>query len=122
MCGVGLLLLTIILAVVFAIKKPKYSPESAVVDGDGRTTPLRNGYPTEPMTIRRDSAPKEHTHRGQVTEVMSAPDETVLMDPGADATPMGTQLLPAETELLPAETELLPQETQLIGEETALLR
>lgn len=55
--GAALLGLTVILAIIFLIKKPKYTPESAAYDdmAPGRTQRLLNGYPTDRMTIRRDS-------------------------------------------------------------------
>jgi len=55
--GIALLALTIILAIIFIIKKPKYTPESAAYDTSAleRTQGLLNGYPTDRMTIRRDS-------------------------------------------------------------------
>ena len=57
--GVGLLALTILLAVVFAVKKPRYDPETAGLGpGSGSTRKLRSGYPTDPLTIRRASPRK----------------------------------------------------------------
>ena len=58
--GAALLVLTIILAVVFIIKKPRYVPENAVYGNETptRTQKLRNGYPTEAMTRRRTTAPE----------------------------------------------------------------
>lgn len=54
--GVALLVLTILLAAVFSVKKPRYDPETA--DGGagetGSTRKLRSGYPTDPLTIRRE--------------------------------------------------------------------
>ncbi len=56
--GVGLLALTAIFAVVFAMKKPKYIPENAAyIGGDTGTQKLRSGYPTDRLTIRRESEP-----------------------------------------------------------------
>lgn len=55
--GVTLLGLTIVLAIVFIIVKPKYKPESGTYDGADPdiTQKLLNGYPTDRMTIRRES-------------------------------------------------------------------
>lgn len=77
--GIGLLALTIILTVVFIIKKPKYIPESTAYSGlsSGRTQRLLNGYPTDPVTIRRNTAPKVD-RQSQETEVMTG-DPTELM-------------------------------------------
>jgi len=57
--GAGLLVLTMITAIIFIVKKPKYKPEQAVYGDAARnvTQQLRNGYPTERVTIRRESKP-----------------------------------------------------------------
>ncbi len=54
--GSVLLVFTIILGVIFWIKKPQYRPENVVYcGGDTRhTQKLRNGYPTDPLTIHRE--------------------------------------------------------------------
>ena len=50
--GVGLLILTILLAVVFVIKQPQYIPEQAQAGAkSNETQKLRNEYPTVPMTM-----------------------------------------------------------------------
>lgn len=55
--GIGLLVLTIVLAIIFAIKKPQYKPgNAAYTAANGSTQKLRNGYPTDPLTIRREPA------------------------------------------------------------------
>lgn len=53
--GVGLLAFTLLLAVIFLIKRPKYVPESLshIPEGSGSTQKLRSGYPTESMTHER---------------------------------------------------------------------
>lgn len=55
--GFALLNLTIIIAVIFLLKKPTYIPENAVYKnaGIGHTQRRQNGYPTERETIRRES-------------------------------------------------------------------
>ena len=54
--GVALLGLTVLLAIVFLIKKPVYRPETAAASGgDGATARLHNAYSTERVTIRRDA-------------------------------------------------------------------
>ncbi len=60
--GAALLGLTVILAIVFLIAKPKYKPELGTYDGGdpGRTQRLLNGYPTDRITIRREPA-RPHT-------------------------------------------------------------
>ena len=41
--GVALLGLTVLLAIVFAIRKPKYKPQN--LTAEAVTEPVRNGYP-----------------------------------------------------------------------------
>lgn len=104
--GVALLGLTVLLAIIFIVKKPKYTPESAAyTEADpGRTQSLLNGYPTDRMTIRRgpaQSAAAEAIEQSQETELLT---ETLI-----DAQ-SGTELLP-ETELLePQQTDAYPKE------------
>lgn len=92
--GIALLVFTVVLAIVFLIKKPVYRPESGAIRApeDTGTQRLRNGYPTSPITVRRD---------------------------GAGRQPNGTQPLPEEagttsrTEYLPedaSQTEYLPED------------
>lgn len=53
--GVGLFVFTIVLGIVFWLKKPQYIPENASYTGgaDKGTRKLRSGYPTDRLTIRR---------------------------------------------------------------------
>lgn len=82
--GFALLGLTIIVAVVFLLKKPEYIPENAVCESAeaGRTQRLQNSYPPE----------REMIHRESSAELME------------------TELLPQETALIfqSEETEILP--------------
>lgn len=50
--GVALLIATILLIVVFVIKKPKYIPDALRLDDKGKTETLLNGYPTDRLTRR----------------------------------------------------------------------
>ena len=91
--GAALLGLTVLLAIIFLIKKPKYVPESAAYAGadPGMTNSLRNGYPTDRMTVRRDQAQSTATEivgqsqeTQQFTEQMSGAEQspgTEIMDP-----------------------------------------
>ncbi len=84
--GVALLVLTVILAVIFIIAKPKYVPQTAAYGGSdpGGTQRLRNGYPTDRVTVRRESsqpsAPAAGTLKetelftGELTELIPPPD------------------------------------------------
>lgn len=77
--GAALLGLTLILLIVFLIKKPKYEPESAAYGavGPNGTQNFRNGYPT----VRRGT----HQPSGPVNPAMQIATEP-LPDPGQDAT------------------------------------
>ena len=104
--GIVLMILTIILAILFLMKKPKYIPENAAVTvpGDPRTKSLKNGYPTNQLTIRREPAPP-------VTEPIPSPpvSETVLLDAAG------------ETVLLDESTESPGQQTVPLDNATAKL-
>lgn len=105
--GIALFALTVILAIIFTLKKPKYEPTSAVYTGaDGGTQKLRSGYPTDRLTIRREPV---------------IPG-TVLLDqsPAAPIRP-ATERLAQETEVLPA-TEPLTQQTELLPDTEPLPR
>ena len=83
--GAALLGLTVLLAIIFIIKKPKYTPESAAYAGadSGRTQSLRNGYPTDRMTIRRESiqtVATEKIEQSQETELLSETLTEMLPD------------------------------------------
>lgn len=105
--GVTLLVLTIILAIIFIIRKPRYIPGNAIYgEADRDTQKLHNGYPTDRLTIRRESA-------------RSINPDTVVLSGGkarlaAEQTEklMGTAVLPEfETEKLQEGTTPLPDGT-----------
>lgn len=77
--GAALLTLTVILAIIFIIKKPKYISKSTAYDSidTGTTQKLLNGYPTDRMTIRRDS-PQLSTLTTEETELLPS-DQTELI-------------------------------------------
>lgn len=83
--GAALLALTVVLAVVFAVKKPVYRPESAAADDRSATQPLRNGYPTDPLTVRRERSATRETEvidaSQQTTELMDAPPTEYMTQP-----------------------------------------
>ena len=108
--GAALLAVTILLAVVFLIRKPVYTPEKAVYDGaaQNRTQPFRSGYPTDPLTVRRDTPEKK------AEETLPLAEETV---PLTQETPP----LRDETVPLAAEAVLPVQETMPLTEETVPL-
>ena len=108
--GAALLAVTILLAVVFLIRKPVYTPEKAVYDGaaQNRTQPFRSGSPTDPLTVRRDTPEKK------AEETLPLAEETV---PLTQETPP----LRDETVPLAAEAVLPVQETMPLTEETVPL-
>lgn len=103
--GAALMGLAVILIIIFAIIKPKYKPETVAFDSaDGSTVPLRNSYPTERQTIRRESK------------------ATVIDGSGTEKLEVGTSL---STDLLPnvalAGTEILLDEPSSGDRATELL-
>lgn len=104
--GVGLLALTILLAVVFAVKKPRYDPEAAGLGpGTGSTRKLRSGYPTDPLTIRRASPAGAGVETERLPEDSAQPGTVRLTGDAAD----GTAVLPEE------ETAPRPEDTSPRG-------
>ena len=131
--GVGLLVVTLILAVVFWVKKPQYTPESAAHDGGEaqRTQKLRSGYPTDPLTRRRDTpaaptgtAVLRETERLTGTAVLEPePRETEKLERGTavleeqesgTAALDGTEVLPQETERLTGTAVLEPESPETV--------
>lgn len=115
--GVGLLVFTIVLGIIFWIKKPQYIPGSAAYDGTANqhTQKLRSGYPTDRLTIRRES--KQPAAPGaimlqEVTERLAAEQTEPLPD---------TAVLPGTAVLTAQQTEKLSSRTVSQSEETAPL-
>ena len=93
--GVGLLAFTLVLAVIFAVKRPKYVPESLshTPGGAESTQRLRSGYPTDAMTHPRTDSGKPSPSRGTVPlEQETAPLEqgTVPLEQGTVPLEQGT--------------------------------
>lgn len=104
--GIALFAFTVILAVIFALKKPKYELASvASTGGDGGTQKLRSGYPTDRLTIRREPVIPGTVLLGQPPAAIAQPATVPL--------PQQTELLSA-TEPLPQQTEPLPQQTEVL--------
>ena len=128
--GAALLGLTILLVIIFIIKKPKYTPESAAYDGanPGKTHSLRNGYPTDRMTVRREPAQpaatdiiKQSQETELLTETLTEPlsgmerlQQTEVMD--SQQTEALTEPL-SGTEQLQGTEVLEPQQTATLTEE-----
>ena len=122
--GAALLAVTILLAVVFLIRKPVYTPEKAVYDGaaQNRTQPFRSGYPTDPLTVRRDTPEKK------AEETLPLAEETVPLTqetpPLRDETvPLAEETVPLTEETVPLTEETMPltEETMPLTEETVPL-
>ena len=125
--GFGLLGFTVLLTLIFIIKRPKYNPDAAAGSFSDQTQPLRNGFPTQKMTQTRATTPPPVPAETEVlpqTELL--PEAAVLQATEklaeTDILLEAEQILQterlAETELLPqgevsAETELLPQTEKL---------
>ena len=74
--GAALLVIAIVLAIIFARKRPRYEPEGVMQEvRQDSSQRLRNAYPTEEVAVQ----------------------ETELLDDATSA----TEILPAETEYLP---------------------
>jgi len=115
--GIGMLILTVIIGVAFWIKKPQYTPESAVyhgIDGKG-TQKLRNGYPTDRLTVCKE--PKcppvvetislhDETERLEVERAKPLPCTEILSDTEASGI-QRTEKLKVGTEPLFVETDSL---------------
>ncbi len=105
--GVGLLALTVILAIVFAVKKVKYTPSNTSLSSDpAQTQSLRSGYPTDPLTIRR-----EFPKTDAVSAAMPISQETVPISQGTVPLTQDTVLLSeAATPPIQENTVLLAQQ------------
>ena len=115
--GAALLAVTILLAVVFLIRKPVYTPEKAVYDGaaQNRTQPFRSGYPTDPLTVRRDTPEKK------AEETLPLAEETVPLT--QETPPLRDETVPLAEETVPLTEETVPltEETMPLTEETVPL-
>ena len=105
--GVALLGLTVLLAIVFAIRKPKYKPQN--LTAEAVTEPVRNGYPTQKVTrkVTENAAATEfmdaQADAAAATEFMAQPDAGAATEFMAadDPAPRPTEMMEAaETEYL----------------------
>ena len=121
--GVALLAVTIILAVIFMVKKPVYHPENAAaMPNDNRTRPLRNGYPTDPLTVRRDAPAKAAEETVPLAEgTTPLAGDTVPLNVGTAPLAEGTTPLAGETAPLAEGTAPLASETTPLAEGTTPL-
>lgn len=70
--GIGLAVVTVIVAILFMIFRPKYKPGAATYSDDraGVTLRLRNGYPTDKLTRRRG----KNNDSNEPTEIIADTD------------------------------------------------
>lgn len=79
-CGAALLGLTLILLIIFLIKKPKYEPETAAYDGvvgPNGTQNFRNGYPTVRRGQTQQSAPQQSVPQQTAPQAAARPSGPV---------------------------------------------
>lgn len=115
--GVGLFILTVVLAVWFWIKKPEYDPGGAAyMDGAAATQRLRSGYPTDRLTIRcqtaetcsLDTAALEEDHQKKSEDQTELLSETAASQGTERLSESSTERSENRTGLLTSETETLP--------------
>ena len=85
--GILLLCLTLIIAIIFILKKPNYTPENAGYR-TAKTSQIPNSYPTERQTIRRGEQIKSSPPT-QLEETEKMENETAAIFQGGE-----TEILP----------------------------
>lgn len=114
--GIALLIVTVILVVIFALKKPKYVPESAAyIGGNANTQKLRNGYPTNRLTIRRD------TKQSSTSETAILSNETMPLAQDFAEMPLSTTATLKTGKSNEQETKSADFDTIPLSDKTALL-
>lgn len=106
--GLGLLGVTALLAILFWLKKPQYIPENAAYEERSPgTQKLRNGYPTDRLTIRKDASVPVETVSIPILEETpllaqgtTQIDETVSINGTASNVGQDTVVLQEGTEIL----------------------
>lgn len=87
MAGAALLVLTVILAIVFLMRKPQYRPELESYAGpNSGTQPLRSGYATDTLALRRGIPQIVEDQATEILPVSGAvqdPTETMLLEAGS---------------------------------------
>lgn len=100
--GTVLLIATIILAIIFLLKKPRYFPERFDGTDSGATSRFQNGYPTDRLTKRYPSV------SGAPVQPVVLKEETELFQESSEPT--------EETERLSGSAESGDETDQLQGE------
>ena len=121
--GVGLLIFTLLLAVVFRIKRPRYVPEqlSHLPGGTGDTQKLRSGYPTDPLTHRRETGGAESKAPSAPGPRAAAPSEPPAPSAAPGTVPLEQGTVPLEQETVLLEPGTVPLEPRNEAGETELL-
>ena len=104
--GVGLLLFTLVLAVIFAIKRPRYMPEelSHEQNPPGNTQKLRSGFPTEAVTRERAGKTEKIIEQGTIP----LQQDTIPLQ--QDTIPLQQDTVPLEQDTVPLEQGTVPLE------------
>ena len=118
--GVGLLLFTLVLTVIFAIKRPRYMPEelSHEQNPPGNTQKLRSGFPTEAVTRERAGKTDKIVEQGTVPlqqGTIPLQQDTVPLEQGTiplqqDTVPLEQGTVPLEQGTVPLEQGTVPLE------------
>lgn len=109
--GAALMAVTVLLAVIFYIKKPIYRPENAVyAENVGQTQQLRNGYPTNRLTI-------SHGAKSYKPDTAVLDDKTKQLHKAKSYNIEQTEILPGSQRL----TEQQLEKTEKKAEQTVLL-
>lgn len=126
--GIALLMISIGLTILFVVKKPQYHPENEafVIDSSG-TQKRVNGYPTDPLTIRRDS--KGKTVGSSARKMVSADDTEWMsqaVNSAEDTLPLMATVSPGDKTLLLRSEQaskdgtVLLEETEMLADESVL--
>lgn len=115
--GVGLLGFTMILGIIFLVKRPQYIPESVAYasSSDQSTRKLRSGYPTDRLTIRRE--PEQRNMEGTIP----LPQNTARLETEQAVSPAGTVVLQSTEPPREQKTEKLNVGTLPLAEGTMSL-
>lgn len=107
-CGVVLLGLTVLTAIVFVLKKPKYIPGNSIYESAEAVhmQPFRNGYPTEKETIRRDLPSFYPGDPAELAEAEGAERKTAAIFRTAVVGKAAEVCQLEETEILPTTEEI----------------
>lgn len=113
--GLGLMVITAILAVIFWFVKPQYKPENTTYEGGSPGTQrLRSGYPTDRLTVRQDP-PTPASARFTGTAAVP-PQVAAAVPPQPGTVPLRNAAAPTE------KTAPTPGTVPLMNDGTAVLQ